>query len=142
MAFVARLRFVMEALPLRVLPGTDLRRSLEAAVGARAAFVISGIGSLRNASLRLASKDGPGLFEGDFEILTLAGSISADGSHLHMSLADAQGQVIGGHVSYGCTVRTTAEVLVLLLPEWSLTREHDPATGFAELVVQRKIGAP
>jgi hypothetical protein len=45
-------------------------------------------------------------------------------------------------VSYGCTVRTTAEVLMLLIPEWSLAREHDPSTGFAELVVQRKSGAP
>jgi predicted DNA-binding protein with PD1-like motif len=39
----------MEALPLRIPPGTDLRRSLETAVGTRAAFVVSGIGSLRNA---------------------------------------------------------------------------------------------
>jgi uncharacterized protein len=132
----------MEALPLRILPGTDLRRSLETAAGTRAAFVISGIGSLSNASLRFAGKDEPELLEGDLEILTLAGSISAQGSHLHMSIASAQGQVMGGHVSYGCIVRTTAEVLVLLLPEWSLTREHDPATGFAELVVQRKSGAP
>ncbi len=48
----------------------------------------------------------------------------------------AQGRVSGGHVSYGCIVRTTAEVLLLLLPEWSFSREPDSATGFAELVVR------
>jgi uncharacterized protein len=132
----------IEALPLRILPGADLRRRLEAAVGAGSAFVVSGIGSLANASLRFAGKDQPDLVEGDFEILTLAGSISPSGSHLHMSIAGAQGQVIGGHVSYGCTVRTTAEVLVLLLPEGSLTRALDPATGFMELVVRRGGAAP
>ena len=42
----------------------------------------------------------------------------------------------GGHVAYGCTVRTTAELLLFLLPEWSFIREMDPATGFAELVVR------
>ena len=33
-------------------------------------------------------------------------------------------------------VRTTAEVLVLLLTEWSFSRDLDPATGYPELVVQ------
>ncbi len=57
---------------------------------------------------------------------------------LHMSVATADGRVLGGHVAYGCTVRTTAEVLLLLLPEWSLSREPDALTGFSELVVRRK----
>jgi hypothetical protein len=129
----------MEALPLRLSPDMDLRRALEAAVAARlsrAAFVISGIGSLRHARLRLAGMPEPDILDGDLEILTLAGTISQDGSHLHMSVANAEGRVLGGHVAYGCTVRTTAELLVLLLPEWSFTRELDPTTGFAELVIR------
>ena len=72
----------------------------------------------------------------ELEILTLAGSLSPDGAHLHMSLADSAGRVIGGHVAQGCVVRTTAEVLVAMLPEWSFTREVDPVTGFAELAVR------
>jgi predicted DNA-binding protein with PD1-like motif len=36
------------------------------------------------------------------------------------------------------SVRTTAEVLLLPLPEWSFNREFDPATGFAELVISRR----
>jgi len=132
----------MEALPLRVSPDQDLRRALEGAIEARlsgAAFVISGIGSLRHAWLRWAGAAQPKSLDGDLEILTLAGSVSRDGSHLHMSVADTEGRVYGGHVAYGCTVRTTAEVLLLLLPEWSFTREVDPATGFSELVVRKYI---
>jgi predicted DNA-binding protein with PD1-like motif len=131
----------MEAFPLRVAPNMDLRNALESAVAARlcrAAFLISGIGSLRQARLRLANAAEPDALHGDLEILTLAGTVASNGSHLHMSVANAEGRVFGGHVAYGCTVRTTAEVLLLLLPEWSFTRELDPTTGFEELVVHRE----
>jgi len=130
----------MESLPLRLHPDVDLRRALEASVDPRthgAAFVMTGIGSLSQARLRLAGKAQPEALVGNLEILTLAGSISSDGAHLHMSVADEKGHVTGGHVGYGCMVRTTAEVLLVLLPEWSFTREHDPMTGFAELVIRK-----
>jgi uncharacterized protein len=131
----------VEALPLRLSPGADLRAALEAEVAARshrAAFVISGIGSLSEARLRLAGAGEPDHLRGDLEILTLTGTIAGNGSHLHMSVADSGGRVMGGHVANGCIVRTTAEVLLLLLSEWSFDRELDPATRFAELVVSRR----
>jgi hypothetical protein len=56
---------------------------------------------------------------------------------LHASLADARGRVIGGHVSAGCIVRTTAEVLVAFLDGWTFTRPHDAATGYRELSIDR-----
>ena len=117
----------------------DLRRELENALGARgarAAFVVCGIGSLREARLRLAGATEASSLAGPLEILTLAGSIAADGSHLHVSVADGAGNVSGGHAGYGCVVRTTAEVLVVFLPEWSFSREPDPQTGHAELVIR------
>lgn len=70
------------------------------------------------------------------EILSLSGSVASNGSHLHMSLSTATGQVLGGHVAPGCIVRTTAEVLLALLPEWEFAREPDAATGYEELVVR------
>jgi predicted DNA-binding protein with PD1-like motif len=131
----------MEALPLRLTPGADLRAALEAEVAARsssAAFVISAVGSLSVARLRLAGAREPDALSGDFELLTLAGTVARNGAHLHMSVADSRGRVLGGHVAHGCLVRTTAEVLLVLLPDWSFNREGDPATGFAELVVSRQ----
>ncbi len=132
----------MEPLPLRLRPSSDLRRALEASLDPRrhrAAFVMAGIGSLSQARLRLAGKKQPEVLDGNLEILTLAGSISSDGAHLHMSVADETGHVTGGHVGYDCMVRTTAEVLLVLLPEWSFTREQDPMTGFAELVIRKGL---
>ena len=104
--------------------------------GCAAAFVLSGIGSLAQARLRLAGAPEPQPVIGDTEILTLAGTIGAQGSHLHATLASSDGAVFGGHVAYGCIVRTTAEVLLVLLPEWKFTREPDSLTGHDELVVR------
>ena len=129
----------MTLLPIRLHPGDDLRPALEAAVrasGCNAAFVISGIGSLSLVSLRLAGAVDAQALHGDYEILTLAGSITANGAHLHLSIADASGQVLGGHAGIGCRVRTTAEVLLALLPDWDLSRAFDPATGYAELMLR------
>jgi len=76
----------------------------------------------------------------EMEILTLSGTVAMDGgktsSHMHMAVSTAKGQVLGGHVAPGCIVRTTAEVLLALLPDWQFTREPDAATGYDELVVR------
>jgi predicted DNA-binding protein with PD1-like motif len=110
----------------------------------RAAFVLSGIGSLSTAGLRFAGADQPQRLAGDTEILSLSGTVAVNvtdsgvhsSSHLHMALATATGQVHGGHVAPGCIVRTTAEVLLALLPEWEFAREPDALTGYDELVVR------
>ncbi|MES2584251.1 MAG: PPC domain-containing DNA-binding protein [Pseudomonadota bacterium] len=133
----------MKTFPIRLTPGLDLRAALEAAVqsqNCRAAFVLSGIGSLSTAGLRLAGADQPTRLTGSMEILTLSGTVAADGdktaSHMHMAISTATGQVLGGHVAPGCTVLTTAEVLLALLPDWQFSREPDAQTGYDELVVR------
>ncbi|MFZ2308201.1 MAG: PPC domain-containing DNA-binding protein [Rhodoferax sp.] len=135
----------MQTLPIRLTPGQDLRLALEAAVhshNCRAAFVLSGIGSLSMAGLRFAGADRVERLTGDMEILSLSGSVAGDGakssSHLHMALSTPTGQVLGGHVAAGCFVRTTAEVLLALLPQWEFAREPDAATGYDELVVRSR----
>jgi uncharacterized protein len=134
----------MHFLPLRLKPSSDLRRSLEEAAshgGHGSAFVVSGIGSLRGAILRLAGAETQTQLAGIFEIVCLSGTIGPDGAHLHMAIADSNGQLIGGHVCYGNEVRTTAEVLLARLPDWRLARELDVATGFRELVVTPVAGS-
>jgi uncharacterized protein len=129
----------MQAFPLRLSPGDDLRVTLEETTrrhGWSAAFVIQGIGSLSVAQLRFAGVDAPDELRGDLEILTLAGSLSGDGAHLHMSVADAQGRVRGGHVAQGCVVRTTAELLIVVLPAHRFSREIDSGTGYLELLIR------
>lgn len=128
----------MQVLPLRLSPGADLRQAIEQALrqqGAQAAFVLQGIGSLSVAQLRHAGAATASELRCDLEILTLAGSVAPDGAHLHMSVADGQGRVSGGHVANGCIVRTTAELLLAVLPQHAFSRAFDPATGYPELVI-------
>jgi predicted DNA-binding protein with PD1-like motif len=131
----------MNPLPLRLHPGDDLRGALQQAVAAAApdgAFVLAGIGSLVDAQLRLAGQPHATRYPGPSEILTLSGTVSADGAHLHVSIATADGQVHGGHLVAGNTVRTTAEVLLAPMDGgWRLGRAPDPATGYPELIVRR-----
>lgn len=128
----------MQIHPVRLSPGDDLRVAVEGLLSqhaSHAAFVIQGVGSLSVAQLRFAGAETPTELRGDLEILTLAGSVSPDGAHLHMSVSDAQGRVFGGHVARGCTVRTTAELLLVLLPGHRFSRELDSSTGYAELQI-------
>jgi len=126
----------MKVVPLRLQPGDDLRRSLEAWTGAQqeqAGCVISAVGSLSLAQLRLAGATEATAIHGELEIVSLSGTLSPDGAHLHIAIADSRGAVIGGHLCPGSLVRTTAELVVGLLPQWQFRRELDPGTGYAEL---------
>jgi predicted DNA-binding protein with PD1-like motif len=127
--------------PLRLLPGDDLRGALVAFLRNsphQAAFVAAGIGSLSRIALRRAGSTHAESREAAYELLTLSGTLAADGAHLHATVADTQGTVSGGHIGAGCIVRTTAEVLVLALPDTVFARVADPATGFRELAITAK----
>jgi predicted DNA-binding protein with PD1-like motif len=130
----------MQVHVLRLVPGDDLRLSLEAAFadlakthGIAAACIVSAVGSLSRAVLRYADKASGSDINAPLELLMLSGTLSPDGAHLHASVADEQGEVRGGHLMPGCLVRTTAEVVIALLPGWEFRRELDAATGFNEL---------
>ncbi|MBX3654819.1 MAG: DNA-binding protein [Ramlibacter sp.] len=130
---------------LRLSPGDDLRAALERAYtalaqahGVQAGCVVSAVGSLQGAVLRYADQDTGTAISGPLELLTLSGTFSANGPHLHASVSRADGTVLGGHLLAGCTVRTTAEVVLALLPQWQFSRQVDAATGYAELVATRR----
>ena len=129
----------MKVVPLRLKPGADLHGALDAWMGeqeAQAGCLISAVGSLSVAKLRLAGASEATLIRGDLEILSLSGTLSRDGAHLHIAVANGTGSVIGGHLCPGSLVRTTAELVIGLLPEWRVRRELDPATGYAELEIK------
>ena len=126
----------MKVVPLRLKSGDDLRLALEAWMGEQqeqAGCLISAVGSVSVAQLRLAGAAEATAIHGDLEILSLSGTLSPDGAHLHIAIADSKGAVIGGHLGAGSLVCTTAELVIGLLPAWRFNRELDPATGHAEL---------
>jgi len=129
----------MHAHALRLRPGEDLRLALERAthrLGLAAGCIVSCVGSLSRARLRLAGGERVLEREGPFEIVALVGTLSPDGPHLHVALADGDGRVLGGHLLEGCLVHTTAEIVLAALDDVGFTRALDPATGWRELVVR------
>ena len=71
------------------------------------------------------------------EIVSLVGTLSSTGGHhLHISLSDKDGKVIGGHVFGELNVFTTAEVVIGDCSDLLFVREHDPSSGWDELVVK------
>lgn len=126
-------------LPLRLVPGDDLRSTVETRARQAfpdGAFVVCGIGSLGDVRLRRAGADEAVHHAGDHEILTLSGTVTPQGAHLHMSVSSATGEVRGGHVVTGNRVRTTVELLLVAAPGWRLSRAPDAATGYPELTIR------
>lgn len=74
---------------------------------------------------------------GDHEIVSMTGTISEDGVHIHVSFSDIEGNVVGGHLSEGCFVNTTCEIAIIEVDNYKLTREFDEETGYKELVVEK-----
>ena len=86
-------------------------------------------------TLRPAGAGEARLLDGDYEIVSLTGTLSPTGHHLHMSISDRDCRTYGGHVLEGCTVRTTAEVVLGVLEGVAFNRPVDARTGFKELSV-------
>lgn len=105
------------------------------------ALVIQGIGMLK--MFELGSYDGKKHVSKTtatpFELIGLGGTVAqyeGDYSiHLHASLADDTGRVIGGHLKDG-KVAVIAEIMVLVLNSVKLTRKPNPDSNLAELYIE------
>jgi predicted DNA-binding protein with PD1-like motif len=98
----------MQAHAIRLTPGTDLREALERLTrerGFRAGCIVTCVGSLSRARLRMPGAVGEAdvfrEFEEPMEIVSLAGTLSPDGLHVHISLARQDASCIGGHLVEG-----------------------------------------
>jgi predicted DNA-binding protein with PD1-like motif len=126
---------------IRLHPGDDLKIKLSEFVKEKkikAGYIITCVGSLSRATLRLANRNETETWKESFEIISLAGTLSPDGNHLHISIANKEGVTIGGHLMDGSIISTTAELVIGEAPDLSFTRETDSTTTFKELKVYPK----
>lgn len=122
----------------RLTQGHDLRLSIEEFVKEKkikGGSLLSCVGCLSKASIRLADESKTLEINGPLEIISLSGTLTPNHVHLHISVADKHGKVIGGHLNLGSVVSYTAEICLVSFPSLSLNREFDPKTGFSELAV-------
>ena len=115
----------MQPLPLKLAPGSDLRLSLEelAQRDGLSGFVLGVVGNLTKASFQCPGQAEPTVLEGDLEVITLNGTFSPEGVHLHLSLSDGACQVWGGHLEPGTIVQKGVDLLIGVLEQ----REGRPA---------------
>jgi predicted DNA-binding protein with PD1-like motif len=122
----------------RLRPGQDLKKELLYYCQMhhlKAACIASSVGSLQKAHLRLSGGKNATEFQGPFEIISLNGTLGSEGIHLHISLSDAEGRMLGGHLMDGCEIFTTAEIVLLESSDLVFVRNPDGHTGYKELTV-------
>jgi predicted DNA-binding protein with PD1-like motif len=129
----------MNVFALRLTPNQDLKQSLKEFATVhdlQAGFILTAIGSLTQATIRFADQKTSEILPGKFEILSLNGTLSIHGIHLHITIADSTGRTIGGHLDNGCIIYTTAEIVIGESKDLVFTRTADPLTGFLELEIK------
>ena len=128
----------MENYTFRLKPGQDLFDSIEMFLQEKhieAGCVLSAVGSLTHVALRFADRHTYAEFDGRFEIVSMTGTISIYGSHLHMAVSDGDGKTIGGHLESGCKIYTTAEIVIAVFDHVVYKRELAEDSGYDELAV-------
>ena len=132
----------MRLLAVRLADGTDLKQGIIDFAKAQyisAGVIVNGVGALKRVTLRMAGatpndqdiRD----IAGPFEITSLAGTVSDVGEHFHITLSDAGGGVIGGHLKGGI-IDITVELVIAVDDSLRFTREFDETTGFDELQIR------
>ena len=125
----------------RLKPGEDLRKSIEAFVKEKniiAGWINACVGSLTDYTIRFANQQEGNNGSGHFEIVNLTGTVSVNGSHLHISISDSTGKTIGGHLLDGCKIYTTAEIVIGSTTAYEFKRLKDGTTEGEELQVNEK----
>ncbi|MDB5253467.1 MAG: DNA-binding protein [Flaviaesturariibacter sp.] len=125
----------------RLRPGADLKQEIQSFVktnGIKAGWITCGVGSLTDYSIRFANQPGVSTGTGHFEIVSLTGTVSVNGSHIHLSISDSTGRTIGGHLADGNRIYTTAEIVIQESGDLEFTREKDGTTPWEELQVRKK----
>ena len=131
----------MKELAFRLEKGADLKASIEQKcldLGINTAVVLSGVGCVYEAKVRLAKAVDYLESKQDYEIVSLTGTVSNGSCHVHISLSDEKGNVIGGHLEKGCLINTTCELALGILEEYDSIREFDEKTGYDEIKFIKK----
>lgn len=123
----------------RLKPGQDLKQEIQKLVTEKqikAGWISTCVGSLANYTIRFANQPEGSSDSGHFEIVSLTGTVSTNGSHIHISISDSTGKTIGGHLMDGCRIYTTAEIVIQSNSDFEFKREKDGSTPWEELQIR------
>ncbi len=133
----------LQTIVKRLKPNQDIFAEIESLClkeNIHAGVILSLVGSVKKAALRFANQENASVIDGPHEIVSVTGTVSKTGCHIHISISDGTGTTIGGHLLPGAIVYTTVELVILDMSEsCSFTRSHCKMSGFEELVVIEKL---
>ena len=134
----------MKVLVKRLIKDDDLKNSVVSIAvdnDIKAGCILSAVGCVDKATIRLADGKTTMTYENRYEIVSLTGTIADNGVHLHISLADDNGNVIGGHLMEETVVNTTCELIIGdLSDDFIFHREYDENTKYRELTFKTPSG--
>ena len=122
---------------VRLRRGDDLLLSIRELCrkkGIPAGVVLSAVGCISKGRVRDASGVTIRDIPDHCEIVSLNGTVSNNRCHLHIALSKEDLSTIGGHLCPGCIINTTCELVIAQLPGVGIDVEHDPETGYDELI--------
>ena len=128
---------------------TLLARELKttpADTSAALAFPLAGVSPAHFWALRLRPGQDPRVEiqrfararDGHFEIVSLIGTLSKDGMHLHAAFSGSTGATFGGHLMDGSVIYITAEIVIGELDHVGFAREQEPASGYHALLPRKR----
>jgi predicted DNA-binding protein with PD1-like motif len=126
---------------VRLHRGEDLLESIRQVCREKhiqAGVILSGVGCLLRGRVRDASGVNIREIADHCEIVSLNGTVSARRCHVHIALSFEDLNTVGGHLSTGCVINTTCELVIGELPGICYDVEADAETGYDELVFQEK----
>ncbi|UCE36381.1 MAG: DUF296 domain-containing protein [Thermoplasmata archaeon] len=122
--------------------GEDLLSELDKVIEKHniySALILSGIGMLKD--FNIGYYNGKNYIKENFvdpmELLSMHGSIAKEGEsriHIHVSLANNEHKVLGGHL-FSAKVCVLNEIVLLKLNEMVLLRKLNEKSGLAELAI-------
>jgi len=127
----------------RLRPNQLLREEIDRYVKSnniRAGVILTCVGNVKSAILRMSDSVTVNTYNhsGTYEIVSLVGTVESGNSHLHLSISDKNGKVLGGHLKNGTVVGVTAEIAIGETEDKEFMRIMDKKTGYKELVVKEK----
>lgn len=134
----------MKMLAVKLYPEQDLKEAIISVVAKHkinAAAVVGCVGALSKMRIRMAgaTPDTEDIreYKQPLEIISLIGNVGPGRFHLHISVADSEGRVFGGHLKEGCIVDITAELVLAIDNKLIFTEKFDKSVGFDNLHIEK-----
>lgn len=129
----------MKIYAVRLTEGMDLKIEIKKVIKEKqikAGIILSSVGCVSKVRFRVADGVNIKQINKNMEILSLNGTLSPNGVHLHISYSNQEGVSFGGHLVEGNIVNTTCELVIGILGNYKFNRVMDPTTGYGELITK------